>query len=199
MTDQVTIKNGAFVAMAWSAQSEEIRTLFERDPEAALAGMLEAAVGDEIRLFSLDPYLDMYSVEDLERAGTPESVVARKRMLSEQPPEPSRPRMHQLGGADPHARRRRARTEIQPRPTLWSSSPGIAVRMTLSLPQTLSCWRARSQRSPRERQASSRQGWLSGGRRSRLPRRSPGPTPTLGGRTPTPPPGCGLARRWTRT
>ena len=56
MTDQVTIKNGAFVAMAWSAQSEEIRTLFERDPEAALAGMLEAAVGDEIRLFSLDPY-----------------------------------------------------------------------------------------------------------------------------------------------
>jgi hypothetical protein len=91
MTERATIRDAAFVAALWDARSAELRDLIERDPEAALEGFLEAINAAENRLYFLMMLVDLFSLEALEAAGAPESVLERKRMLIDQQQPPAAP------------------------------------------------------------------------------------------------------------
>ena len=101
-----TIRDAAFVATMWDVQGEAVRDLIERDRGAALEGLLQAIEREGMRMFSLEPYLDLFSLDALEAAGVPEAVLTRKKLLSEAAAAPApvdRPRrpsrMNRVGDA----------------------------------------------------------------------------------------------------
>jgi energy-coupling factor transporter ATP-binding protein EcfA2 len=80
--DDETIRDVAFVAAAWAVDDERLHPLIAKSHEAALRGFIEAIETDPFRMFALDPYLEVFSSEELQRAGAPGPVVERRRAMS---------------------------------------------------------------------------------------------------------------------
>src|ERR1039458_114807 len=91
MTDRATIRDAAFVAALWHSRSAQLRDLIERDPDAALEGFIEAIEASKNRVGFLMMLVDLFSLEVLEAAGAPKSVLERKRLLLEQEQAPAAP------------------------------------------------------------------------------------------------------------
>ena len=80
--DRETIRDAAFVAAVWHVRSAELRNLIEQHPDAALEGFIEALESSKSRLHFVMMFLDLFSLQALEAARAPESLLARKQSAS---------------------------------------------------------------------------------------------------------------------
>ena len=82
------VEDAAFAAVAWQVRGPAFRPLFERKPHAALRGMTLAIEQKVAYWWSVSEWFELFSLEDLERAGVPEHVLQHKRRMLD-PPAPS--------------------------------------------------------------------------------------------------------------
>lgn len=81
--DPETIRDIAFVAASWETSDESVRAALSQDTDAALEGFMQAIGDDEGHWWSLYLHRDLFTLEQLEAAGAPETVITRMRMEAE--------------------------------------------------------------------------------------------------------------------
>ena len=81
------VEDAAYAVAAWHVRGPAFRPLFEREPPAALRGMLRAVEQKVAYWWSVSEWLVVFSLDDLEAAGAPEHVLQQKRWLLN-PPDP---------------------------------------------------------------------------------------------------------------
>lgn len=81
--DRDAIRDIAFIAAAWEESDDSVRAALAQDPEAALEGFMQAIEQDEGHWWSLYVHRDLFTIDQLEAAGAPGTVLDRMKLEQE--------------------------------------------------------------------------------------------------------------------